>query len=1089
MSKDVATISANETVVAAAKTMSERNISCLIVMEKERVTGILTETDMLKRAMLGGKDFRSMRVAEIMSASAQSVSPELSVLDAGKLMSDRHIRRLPVLEQGKLVGVATQTDLVRALTVYGMWRDVAEIMNSQVAVVQETATAAEAAKIMADRDISCVVGLNAEEVVGILTERDLLKRVLAEQRDPAETKMKDVMSSPVKSVPSNYSVFSAGGIMEKMSIRRLAVMDNEVLRGIVSQTDIFEAIKRKLQEDEEKDFRLLENADSSIFALDPEANTTYVNPAFVKLFKASGPQDFVGRPFLPERFWVNPKKRARFVRESKEGGVEIEELALKTAGGKKIYATLFATPTRDAGGQINGTQGVLYDITAKKELVALRRAEEALRKSEEKYRALFEAASDGIFTVEVTEKGARFVQCNLRAEDMFGCRRKDIVGKSPLDFSPPVQADGKSSAERVLEIAEAAMAGRTQVFDWIHHRPDGTVFHTEVAVNRVDLEDGPYLQAIVRDISERKEMEAELRQAKEHTEEINIQLMEATAKAKRLAARAESASVAKSEFLANMSHEIRTPLNAIIGFSDVLACGDMTDEQAEWIETIRTSGEHLLELINDILDFSKIEAGKLDVDIVECSLGRLCIRVESLMRSAAIAKGLKFGFIEGRTLPGCIRTDPTRLSQCLANLVNNAVKFTEKGHVYVHITLQEIDSEPWIRFDVEDTGIGISPEKQEAIFESFTQADGCTTRRFGGSGLGLAITKRLTKLLGGRLSLTSEEGKGSVFSLTIPAGVDVTKESSLSECELGDESSREQACIAEAGDEPKFSGRVLVAEDTVTNQKLAKLLLERAGLEVTTAIDGDEAVRKGLDQPFDLIFMDIQMPKINGYEAAKALRREGLKTPIIALTANAIKGDDKKCFKAGCDDYMSKPINAKSLLQMVRKHLHSGGQDMHKKIDSVKSNVDELGRLCGESDAGSGGPGESGDRENGGEVIDWAQLIGRIVEEDIAREIVPLCVVDNRERIEMLSIAVRASNVEDVKLYAHAVKGSTANIGARQLSEIAARLERMAHRGDLSQAEQLLQRIKTEFARLESFVSKPDWVEAAKKQNIGKRSE
>ena len=957
MSKDVATISANETVVAAAKTMSERNISCLIVMEKERVTGILTETDMLKRAMLGGKDFRSMRVAEIMSASAQSVSPELSVLDAGKLMSDRHIRRLPVLEQGKLVGVATQTDLVRALTVYGMWRDVAEIMNSQVAVVQETATAAEAAKIMADRDISCVVGLNAEEVVGILTERDLLKRVLAEQRDPAETKMKDVMSSPVKNVPSNYSVFSAGRIMEKMSIRRLVVMDNEALQGIVSQTDIFEAVKRKLQEDEEKNFRLLENADSSIFALDLEANTTYVNPAFVKLFKASGPHDFVGRPFLPEPFWVNPKKRGRFLREFKKGSVEIKELALRTAKGKKIYVTLFATPTKDAGGQINGSQGVVYDITAKKELVALRKAEEALR------------------------------------------------------------------------------------------------------------------------------------QAKEHTEKINIQLTEATAKAKRLAARAESANVAKSEFLANMSHEIRTPLNAIIGFSDVLACGGMTDEQAECIEMIRTSGEHLLELISDILDFSKIEAGKLDVDIIECSLGRLCVRVESLMRSAAIAKGLKFGFIEACTLPGRIRTDPTRLSQCLANLVNNAVKFTEKGHVYVHITLQEIDSEPWIRFDVEDTGIGISPEKQEAIFESFTQADGCTTRRFGGSGLGLAITKRLTKLLGGRLSLTSEEGKGSVFSLIIPAGVDLTKQPSLAEHELDDESTKEQACIPDAGDEPKFAGRVLVAEDTVTNQKLVKLLLERMGLEVTTAIDGDEAVRKGLAESFDLIFMDIQMPKMNGYEAAKALRREGLRTPIIALTANAMKGDDKKCFEAGCDDYMSKPINAKSLLQMVRKHLHSGGQDMHKKIDSVKSNVDELGRLCGESDAGSGGPGESGDRENGGEVIDWAQLIGRIVEEDIAREIVPLCVVDNRERIEMLSIAVRASNVEDVKLYAHAVKGSTANIGARQLSEIAARLERMAHRGDLSQAEQLLQRIKTEFARLESFVSKPDWVEAAKKQQIGKRSE
>lgn len=987
MSKDVATISPNETAVAAAKIMSERNISCLIVMEQERVTGVLTETDMLKRALVEGKDFRSMRVADVMSALAQSVSPELSVLDAGKLMSDRHIRRLPVLDQGKLVGLVTQTDLVRALTAYGMWSDVAEIMTSQVAVVQETATAAEAAKVMAERDISSVVGLNAQEVVGILTERDLLKRVLAEQRDPAETRMKDVMSSPVKSIPSDYSVFSAGRIMERMGIRRLVVTDDEGLQGIVSQTDIFEAVKRKLQEDEEKNFRLLES------------------------------------------------------------------------------------------------------IATKKELVALREAEEALRKSEDKYRALFEAASDGIFTVEVTEKGARFVQCNPHAEDIFGCRQKDIVGKSPLDFSPPFQADGKSSAQRVLEIVEAAMADRPQVFDWIHRRLDGTAFHTEVAVNRVDLEDGPYLQAIVRDITERKEAEAELRQAKEHTEQINIQLTEATAEANRLAAQAESANMAKSEFLANMSHEIRTPLNAIIGFSDVLAGGDMTEEQTEWVETIRASGEHLLELIGDILDFSKIEAGKLDVDIIECSLGKLCARVESPMRSAAIGKGLKFGFTEDGVLPGRIRTDPARLSQCLANLLNNAVKFTEKGHVYVHVSLHRIDGEPCIRFDVEDTGIGIPPEKQEAIFESFTQADGCTTRRFGGSGLGLAITKRLAKLLGGTLSLTSEEGKGSVFSLTIPAGVDVTEQPSLGEHEFDEESRMERAGAAEPDGEDKFSGRVLVAEDTVTNQKLVKLLLERMGLEVTTAADGAEAVEKALAESFDLIFMDIQMPNMNGYEAARALRREGLRTPIIALTANAMKADDKKCIEAGCDDYLSKPINTDSLLQTIRKHLDSGGQDMCKKVDLVRSNVDELSKLCSHDTVQQADSVELAASQEAEEVIEWVQLIGRIVEEDIAREVVPLCVVDNRERLEMLDNAVRAGNAEDVKLYAHAIKGSAANIGAVRLSGPADRLEQMAYHGDLSQAEQLLQGIKTEFARLESFVSNPDWIEMAKGQPAGKQPE
>jgi len=521
----------------------------------------------------------------------------------------------------------------------------------------------------------------------------------------------------------------------------------------------------------------------------------------------------------------------------------------------------------------------------------------------------------------------------------------------------------------------------------------------------------------------------------------------------------------------------------------------MTNEQTEWVETIRASGEHLLELIGDILDLSKIEAGKLDVDITECSLKRLCAKVESLVRSAAIDKGLKFGFTEDDALPGCIRTDPMCLSQCLVNLVNNAVKFTEKGHVYVHVSLHRIDSEPCIRFDVEDTGIGIPPEKHEAIFESFTQADGCTTRRFGGSGLGLAITKRLAKLLGGRLSLTSEEGKGSVFSLIVPAGVDVTKQPSLGEHELDEESRTERLGAAEPDGEDKFAGRVLVAEDAVTNQKLVKLLLERMGLEVTTAVDGAEAVEKGLAESFDLIFMDIQMPKMNGYEAARTLRREGLTTPIVALTANAMKGDDKECIEAGCDDYLSKPINGKSLLQMIRKHLPSGGQDMHKKIDSVKSAVEELGELCSEvavQKADSLEPAASQESEDEPghplrEVIEWAQLIGRIVEEDIAREVVPLCVVDNQERVELLDKAIQAGNTEDVKLYAHAIKGSTANIGAVKLSDPAASLEQMAYRGDLSQADQLLDRIKTEFARLESFVANPDWIEMAKRQSTGKQ--
>ncbi|GAH36580.1 unnamed protein product, partial [marine sediment metagenome] len=282
----------------------------------------------------------------------------------------------------------------------------------------------------------------------------------------------------------------------------------------------------------------------------------------------------------------------------------------------------------------------------------------------------------------------------------------------------------------------------------------------------------------------RKRAEEDLKHAKEQAEkawaeleQTNLQLEDSIKRASLLAQEAVVAGQAKSEFLANMSHEIRTPMNAIIGFSEVLAEGELTDEQRHHVAIIQESGENLLQLINDILDFTKIEAGKLDIEIVDCPLEQLLAAIESLMRPAATKKELTFDVLQCTELPERIRTDPVRLRQCLTNLVNNAIKFTKEGHVYVNLSLQEVNDkgrpEPYIRFDVEDTGIGISADKRELIFEEFMQVDGSSTRRYSGTGLGLSITKQLAHLLDGELSLTSEEGKGSVFSLTIPAGVDV----------------------------------------------------------------------------------------------------------------------------------------------------------------------------------------------------------------------------------------------------------------------------------------------------------------------------
>jgi CheY-like chemotaxis protein len=390
-----------------------------------------------------------------------------------------------------------------------------------------------------------------------------------------------------------------------------------------------------------------------------------------------------------------------------------------------------------------------------------------------------------------------------------------------------------------------------------------------------------------------------------------------------------------SRFLANVSHEIRSRMDAIIGFSQVLAERELTDEQQQYVGIIQNNARDLLKLIKDILHLSQIEGGKLDIKITDYSLERSFAVLESLMLPLAGEKGLQFEIIQDGQLPAQILTDSFCLHKCLVNLVSNAVKFTKEGHVFVKVYLQEVNDKPYILFDVEDTGTGIPADRQESIFEPFMHADNVATLRFDGTGLGLVIAKKLALLLGGELTLTSEVNKGSVFSLTIPAGLDVKSQPLLEKYVPVTELGQGENALDTAGRD-KFSGHVLVAEDDRASQMLIKLLLERLGLQVTVAEDGKEVVDKALSQSFDLIFMDIQMPNMDGYEATKALREKGLETPIIAVTAYAMKGDDEKCLAAGCSDYKTKPIDRKILLEVISKYLPAGNEDLNDKIDIKK---------------------------------------------------------------------------------------------------------------------------------------------------------
>ncbi|MCZ6766065.1 MAG: ATP-binding protein [bacterium] len=393
---------------------------------------------------------------------------------------------------------------------------------------------------------------------------------------------------------------------------------------------------------------------------------------------------------------------------------------------------------------------------------------------------------------------------------------------------------------------------------------------------------------------------------------------------------AEAANTAKSEFLANMSHEIRTPMTAILGFADVLVeHGDLENtppEQIEAAKTIKRNGEHLIAIINDILDLSKIEAGKMVVDQGQCSPWQVANEVISLQRVRAESKGLCVEIQCGTPIPETIRTDSTRLRQILLNLVGNAIKFTEQGSVRLEISRVGSGNTPLMRFDIVDTGLGMTEEQVSRLFQPFTQADVSTTPEYGGTGLGLTISRRFAVLLGGDVTVVeSAPGAGTRVRVTVTTGplegVKMLKASDAV-AYTPSEPARPQAANLSSLD----GLRILLAEDDPDNQRLISLFMQKAGADVTVEENGKLALAAALaarDEgiPFDVILMDIQMPIMDGFEATVKLRRKGDSGPIIALTAYAMDGDRDACIKAGCNDYVTKPIDRKKLIKTIQQYL------------------------------------------------------------------------------------------------------------------------------------------------------------------------
>lgn len=551
-----------------------------------------------------------------------------------------------------------------------------------------------------------------------------------------------------------------------------------------------------------------------------------------------------------------------------------------------------------------------------------RRAEDALR------------ASEGRFQLAVAGSAVGIWDWNLATDVVYySPRMTAMIGFDHGEFPSTVAAFQSrvhpDDHERVQAALTAHLYERVPYgLEFRVRTRSGRYLWVEARGQAVWDADGRPLRMAgsLSDVSERRRKDqalrdhvAELAAAKAHLEAQALKLQAYSAQLEVAREQAEVANQAKSAFLANMSHEIRTPMTAILGFAQTLqddACP--ADERADAVRTILRNGQYLLSILNDILDLSKIEAGRMTVERIRCSLRAVLADVAALVRVPADAKGLALAIDEEGPLPETIATDPVRLRQILLNLLSNAVKFTEIGGVRVVVGVEHRAGAARLRFDVIDTGLGIAPDQQARIFEPFTQADSSTTRRFGGTGLGLMISKRLAQILGGDVTLVdSRIGVGTTFRATIAAdtavgaGVDWAAPAS------------ELVEAAPASSAGTLSGcRVLLAEDGPDNRRLVAHVLRRAGAEVAVVENGRAAVDETLaakraGRTFDALVTDMQMPVMDGYQAARLLRAAGYAGPIIALTAHAMASDREKCIECGCTNYISKPIDRGRLVALI----------------------------------------------------------------------------------------------------------------------------------------------------------------------------
>jgi PAS domain S-box-containing protein len=673
-------------------------------------------------------------------------------------------------------------------------------------------------------------------------------------------------------------------------------------------------------------------------------------------------------------------------------------MRLKKNGSVRYFDCILQAIVKD--GFVVGASGLARDITQQRE-------------SETRFTELFETLQEGVY---FCDSEGKLLDVNPALVRMLGySHREELIGTTigNLYFEMPTE---------LFPVRQRTHFSSTVTREITLRRKDGKPVICIDNSNTVGDPNGQMIrhQGTLVDITVRKNSELELQKAKEA---------------------AEAANVAKSAFLAHISHEIRTPMNAVIGMTELALDTNLTAEQSEYLMMVRDSGKTLLALINDILDFSKIEAGKLDLEITDFSLRDSINEMVKLFGVRARQNGLELSSQIAPDVPDALLGDPGRLRQILSNLVDNAIKFTKQGDIAIRIEKDSQTAEDiCVHFSVEDSGIGIPQDKQQLIFEAFSQADNSTTRKYGGTGLGLSISSRLVMMMGGKIWVESEANEGSVFHFTAKFSLQKQKTGSVNRRRAN---SHPQSAAQHIGRDRRRKLHILLVEDNPINQLLARRLIDKRGDTLVVANSGREALAVLESQTFDLILMDIQMPEMSGIEVTAVIREKekgtGQHIPIIATTASAMKEDKDRCLEVGMDAYLAKPIEKNALFETMDLIMGSSpGPDNGSEIAQPTNQVFDTAMVLESLDGDS----------------------------DLLREIIGISLTQFSKHMLNIQDGISKEDPKLLERAAHALKGAAANLLASEVMKTASQLEEMGRTGSLKGSKEALLTLEAELAKL-----------------------